>query len=103
MTLRIRLITIGDCEALAELQVSKRDFLSPWDPARGDDYFTVEGQRADVEAALARHERGESMPWVTLNDDGRVVGCLTLSSIIRGPFQSCSMGTGCQRIRRAKA
>jgi [ribosomal protein S5]-alanine N-acetyltransferase len=90
MTLRIRLITIGDCEALAELQVSKRDFLSPWDPARGDDYFTVEGQRADVEAALARH-------------DGRVVGCLTLSSIIRGPFQSCSMGTGCQRIRRAKA
>lgn len=92
MTLRIRLIATGDCEALAELQVRNRDFLSPWDPIRSDDYFTVEGQRADVEAVLARHGRGEAMPWVILDDDGTVAGRLTLSGITHGPFQSCSMG-----------
>ena len=32
------------------------------------------------------------MPWVILDDDGAVAGRLTLSGIIRGPFQSCSMG-----------
>lgn len=92
MTLRIRLVTTGDCEALAELQVRNRNFLSPWDPSRSDDYFTVEGQRADVEAALARHGRGEAMPWAILNDEGAVAGRLTLSGITRGPFQSCNMG-----------
>ena len=92
MTLRIRLITTGDCEALAELQLRNRDFLSPWDPIRSDDYFTVEGQRAEVEGVLVRYGRGEAMPWVIVDDDGTVAGRLTLSGITRGAFQSCNMG-----------
>lgn len=92
MTSRIRLISPGDCEALTELQVANRDFLSPWVPVRTEDYFTVEGQRADVQAALARHRRGEAMPWVILDDEGTVAGRLTLSGITRGPFQSGNMG-----------
>ncbi|RJT79165.1 GNAT family N-acetyltransferase [Arthrobacter cheniae] len=92
MTSRIRLVASGDDEALTELQVRNRDFLAPWDPVRNDDYFTVSGQRADIEGALARHERGEAMPWVILTDDGEIAGRLTLSGIVRGPFQSCSMG-----------
>ncbi|MHA7278189.1 GNAT family N-acetyltransferase [Arthrobacter sp. MDT2-2] len=92
MTSRIRLVESGDDEALAELQVRNRDFLAPWDPVRGDTFFTVAGQRADIEAALARHARGESAPWVVLNDDGAIAGRLTLSGIVRGAFQSCSMG-----------
>ena len=102
MTLRIRLITTGDCEALAELQVRNRDFLSPWGPTRAEDYFTVEGQRADIEAALARHERGDAMPWVILDDDGAVAGRLTLSGITRGPFQSCAMGYWLSEDRTGK-
>lgn len=92
MTSRIRLITTGDDKALAELQLRNREFLSPWEPARSDNYFTVAGQRADIEAALARHDLGEAMPWVVLDDGGAVAGRLTLSGIVRGAFQSCSMG-----------
>jgi ribosomal-protein-alanine N-acetyltransferase len=92
MIQRIRLITTGDCEALAELQVRNRAFLSPWDPIRSDEYFTVEGQRANIEAVLERHRSGEAMPWVVLDEDGALAGRITLSGITRGPFQSCSMG-----------
>ncbi|MHA7264307.1 GNAT family N-acetyltransferase [Arthrobacter sp. TMN-37] len=92
MTSRIRLISSGDDEALTQLQVRNRDFLAPWDPVRNDDYFTVAGQRADIEAALARHERGEAMPWVVLDDDGTIAGRLTLSGVVRGALQSCSIG-----------
>ena len=92
MTERIRLITPGDGDELAELQERNRDFLAPWNPLRGADYFTVPGQRADIEAALTRHVNGEALPMVVLNDDGQVAGRLTLSGIVRGPFQSCSMG-----------
>jgi ribosomal-protein-alanine N-acetyltransferase len=32
------------------------------------------------------------VPFVILDDDGSVAGRLTLSGIVRGAFQSCSMG-----------
>ena len=92
MTSPLRLIAPTDDETLAELQLHNRNFLAPWDPVRPDDYFTAAGQRTDIEAALTRHERGEAVPWVVLGDNGKVAGRLTLNGIVRGPFQSCSMG-----------
>jgi ribosomal-protein-alanine N-acetyltransferase len=89
---RIRLVQPADDDALAQLQLRNRAFLAPWDPLRPEAYFTVAGQRTDIEAALARHRTGEAVPLVILDDDGEVAGRLTLSAIVRGAFQSCSMG-----------
>lgn len=91
MTLRVRLVEATDARALAALQSANRAFLAPWEPVRSDEYFTVPGQRADIERALARHAEGDALPLVVLNDDGEVAGRLTLSGIVRGAFQSCSM------------
>ena len=87
-----RLITLDDAPLLAELLRVNRDFLAPWEPVRGDDYPTVNGQRTDIGAALERHEQGTALPHVILDDSGRVVGRITLQGIVRGPFQSCSLG-----------
>jgi ribosomal-protein-alanine N-acetyltransferase len=87
-----RLVTLADVPVLAELLRTSRDFLAPWEPIRDDDYFTVDGQRADIRAALERHEQGSTLPHVILDDSGRVVGRITLNGIVRGPFQSCSLG-----------
>lgn len=87
-----RLIAPGDAPALAELLRASRDFLAPWVPARDDDYFTAGAQRAVIADALARHEQGSALPHVILGGSGRVAGCITLNGIVRGPFQSCSMG-----------
>lgn len=92
MSPRVRTVRPDDAPRLAELQVAHRAFLAPWDPVRPEEYFTVAGQRADVEAALVRHDRGEALPLVILDDDSAVVGRLTLTGIVRGPFQSCAMG-----------
>ena len=87
-----RLVTLDDVPALAELVRVNRDFLAPWDPIRGDDFYTVDGQRAAIEALLARHDGGWIRPHVILDDSGRVVGRITLNEIVRGPFQSCHLG-----------
>jgi len=86
-----RLVTLGDAQLLAELVSIDRDFFAPWEPTRGDDYFTVVGQRTLVRDALERYEDGSSHPRVIVDDD-RVVGRITLNGIVRGPFQSCSLG-----------
>ncbi|MDP9393587.1 MAG: GNAT family N-acetyltransferase [Actinomycetota bacterium] len=87
-----RLITPDDAPALAELLRSSREFLAPWEPIRAEDYFTVEGQRGDIDVSLDRHRQGGALPHVILDEDGRVVGRITLNGIVRGAFQSCSVG-----------
>lgn len=87
-----RLVTLDDAPALAEVLRVSRDFLAPWEPIRGDDYFTVGGQLTPIRGVLERHAQGAALPHVILDSWGGVAGPITLSGIVRGPFQSCSLG-----------
>lgn len=87
-----RLLTVDDAPVLAELLRANRDFLTPWQPTRSDEFYTVAGQRAEIERVLESHERGSVLPHVIVDGSGRAVGRITLSSVIRGAFQSCSVG-----------
>ncbi|WP_166870436.1 GNAT family N-acetyltransferase [Salinibacterium sp. ZJ450] len=87
-----RLISTDDAARLSRLLQANREFLAPWEPLRGEQYFTEPGQQADAEAALERYDRGEAIPHVILDEGGQVIGRITLSGIVRGPFQSCSLG-----------
>lgn len=89
---RIRLLRSGDAEALAAVLVRNREFLEPWEPVRPDHYFTVDGQAEVVADSLHRHELGQLGPYVIVDDDGAAVGRINLNNIVRGPFQSASVG-----------
>lgn len=91
MAVTTRLVRLDDVPVLTDLLRANREFLAPWDPIRTDDYFTVEGQRAVIETALETHERGGELPHLIVDDD-RILGRITLNTIVRGPFQSCSLG-----------
>jgi len=87
-----RALAVEDVDALTRLYADNRQFLAPWQPLRPDAYFTVAGQREAADAVLAQQDRGVAVPLVILEGGGGIVGTLTISSIIRGAFQSCSVG-----------
>lgn len=88
-----RLITTGDAAELTALLLANREFLAPWEPVRSDEFFTEENQRAIIEGDLGAHEQGTKLPHVILDDDGRLIGRITLNGIVQAPsFRSCSMG-----------
>ena len=87
-----RPLTREDAPALAVLLAVNRDFLAPWQPVRPDEYFTEAGQRDAVAKSLEQQASGLVDPFVIQDDSGAVVGTMTLQSIIRGAFQSCSVG-----------
>ena len=71
---------------------SNRHFFAPWDPIRAEEFFTVDGQVASIEDALAQHDQGIGLPHVIVDESGEVVGRITLLGISRGAFQSCAVG-----------
>jgi len=89
---RTRLLTLDDAPRLAALLTENREFLAPWDALRPESYFTLGGQTEVVSSVLEEHDQGRAEPHVILDDAGEVVGRITLNSIVRGAFQSCSVG-----------
>lgn len=87
-----RLLVADDAPALAGLVRQNRHHLAPWTPRRGEEYYTEEGQRAAVDSALHECEAGRSLPLVIEDAAGKLVGTVTLQSVVRGAFQSCSVG-----------
>ncbi len=87
-----RLITPDDAPVLAHLARVNRDFLAPWEPARAEAHFSEAGQRVAIQAMLAEHAHGRTLPCVIVDEVGEVVGRVNLNNIVRGAFQSASLG-----------
>jgi len=87
-----RLVSLDDAEALTAQLTANRAFLAPWEPARDDDFFTVDAQRAILEMELEVHAYGSMLPRVIVDEDDHVIGRINLNGITRGAFQSASIG-----------
>jgi len=79
---------------MARLLTENREFMTPWEPFREDAFFTEKAQRKVIEAALDSCERGAALPHVILSPDDpdEIAGRVTLNNIVRGAFQSASVG-----------
>ena len=87
----MRLLRASDAGALAGAYRANRDHLAPWEPQRDEDFFTPACQAARIEASLAATAAGTEVPWVLTSEDG-IVGTLSLTGIVRGPFLSAHVG-----------
>lgn len=90
-SVQIRLLRDSDAGRLSAAYQLNRDHLAPWEPARSDEFFTAAGQRAVIDSKLAMHAEGQELPLVLLAGS-RIVGAITLTGIVRGPFLSANMG-----------
>ncbi len=90
-SVQVRVLRLSDAERLCAAYRRNRDHLAPWEPVRAEAFFTVDGQKASVESKIDLFIAGSDVPWVLL-DGGVVIGVMTLSSIVRGPFLSAHLG-----------
>ena len=91
MTAVIRPVVPGDAAALSALYRAQRAFLAPFEPVRAESFFTEVTQRVRLTEIAERRRMGAGYSWLIL-DEGVVAGMISLSNVIRGPFQSANIG-----------
>ena len=91
VTAAIRPVVPGDAAALSALYRAQRDFLAPFEPVRAESFFTEVTQRVRLTEIAERRRMGAGYSWLIL-DEGVVAGMISLSNVIRGPFQSANIG-----------
>ncbi len=87
-----RLLHPDDAPALLRIAREDRNFLAPWEPRRDERWWTEAGQLEEIVAKLEQHRLGLAVPHVVLDAAGDVIGRITLNNVVRGAFQSCSVG-----------
>lgn len=88
----LRRLERGDIQALARLTRANRDFLAATSPVRPEEYFSEAGQEHAALASLEAAHSGGALPMVIVDRAGELVGTLNFNTIIRGAFQSGSIG-----------
>ncbi|MEV4173927.1 GNAT family N-acetyltransferase [Nonomuraea sp. NPDC049709] len=87
----LRPATEHDAEPLLAAYLRNRDHLKRWEPRRPEEFYTLPGQAERLKSLLAQQAAGQAVAWV-LADGDRVVGRMTLSNIVRGPWLSADLG-----------
>jgi ribosomal-protein-alanine N-acetyltransferase len=90
---RLRPHRSSDFAEWAALREASRNFLQPWEPTWPTDDLTRSAYRRRLAAYARDLERGQAYPFLIFReDDGLMMGGITLSNIRRGVAQMGALG-----------
>ncbi|QSO51826.1 GNAT family N-acetyltransferase [Alicyclobacillus curvatus] len=89
----IRRLMQDDLSALLSVRIRNREFLQPFEPTHLDEHFTLAGQIELFERALHNWSNGLAYGFgIFLKDEDKFIGRVNLSNVVRGAWESCSLG-----------
>jgi [ribosomal protein S5]-alanine N-acetyltransferase len=91
VSVTLRPLHVDDCDLLFELYAANRAFLTPFDPARSERFYTREWQQGSLEQ-LERDRAADAAYRFLIEAGGEPVGVISASRITRGPFQNAGLG-----------
>ncbi len=89
----VRQLGLDDAESMLDVRQRNRAFLQPFEPTHHDLQFTLEGQRSMLSQSEKQFMDGSAFAFaIRCTENGPVVGKITLSNVVRGAFESCTVG-----------
>lgn len=93
---RLRPPRWSDYNEWSELRRASRTFLQPWEPTWGEDDLSKPAFRRRLASYQRDIDAGGAYPFFVFRDeDGALVGGVTLSNVRRGVAQMASLGYWC--------
>jgi [ribosomal protein S5]-alanine N-acetyltransferase len=83
-----------DVDEQLRVRRANRDHTGPWDPLRDESFYTVAGQRLELELDQRAWAAGTAFAFAVLAmDEGdRIIGRVALANVVRGPWQNATLG-----------
>jgi len=92
-TVTLRSPAMGDYQSWSDLRGASRSFLTPWEPVWPVDDLTRPAFRRRLRRYQREIQEATGYPFLVFRSaDMALVGGLTLSHVVRGVTQSCSLG-----------
>lgn len=89
----IRRLKKADAAALLDLRRRNRAFFEPFEPVRAEREFTEAGIRDMLDQDELHWERGSGYSFgIFLRGADRLAGRVNLSNVVRGAWESCTVG-----------
>ncbi len=89
----IRRLEMGDLQALLDLRVRNRHFFKPFEPVTSDSHYTLKGQQEILEKVQQNWKANLGYGFgIFLTNEDRLIGRVNLSNVVRGAWESCTMG-----------
>lgn len=106
----IRPTTPDDAAEQLARRRDNRHHTEPWDPMREESFYTLPGQRLELDLDQRAWSAGTAYAFAILatDADDRIIGRVALSNVIRGPWQNATLGywveqTACGRGHATRA
>lgn len=96
----LRVPGTADAARMLAYVEENREHLGPWEPKRTETYFTEAFWKRELATALPEFREGLSLRLVLCPREGPVgsfIGTCNFRNVIRGVFQSCTLGYGLDR------
>ena len=92
---RIRIADEADAPKLLHYRLENRAHLSPWEPLRENEYYTLEHCARTIADSreLARQDRGYLLMAFDHAEQSILATC-NFAHLVRGAFQACHVGYG---------
>jgi [ribosomal protein S5]-alanine N-acetyltransferase len=89
----IRRLELDDLNTLLDLRIRNREFFQPLEPITPDSHYTLEGHRDILEKVQNNWESSAGYGFgIFLNSSNQLIGRVNLSNVVRGAWESCTMG-----------
>jgi [ribosomal protein S5]-alanine N-acetyltransferase len=90
----IRPTSPDDVDEQLRVRRANRDHTGPWDPLRDESFYSVAGQRLELELDQRAWAAGSAFAFAVLamEEGDRIVGRVALANVVRGPWQNATLG-----------
>ena len=89
----LRLPQVGDFESWVKLRKNSEDFLSQWEPSRERNFYSLSLFKSRVKWAKQKFKEKKVIhAFIFKEEDGSLIGAITIDDIKRGAAQSASVG-----------
>lgn len=93
MDLILRQISADESHLFQDYLIKNREFLSSWEPVRDDEYFALKSIKTVIEDEITLLQKGIAINYyIFYKGEERIIGKISFSNIIYGPFLSCYLG-----------